>query len=830
MNPFLLAWRFLRRDARAGELPLLALAIAVAVAALASVGFLSDRITQGLEHRANQLLAGDVLLKADAPWSEAIATEAGTRGLVISESILFNSMVSTEEQALLSGIKAVGQGYPLRGEVRIAPALDAPEHRAQGIPAQGEVWVDEALLSGLQRRVGDSLSVGLVEFRIAAVLRHESDRGGSFFSFLPRLMLNTADLPATGLLALGARAEYRLHLIGPSQAVASFQQWLTPRLERGQTADDIGQAQPQVRMALDQAGRFLRLAALLAIVLSAVAVGLCAHRFVQRHQQACAVLRCLGARQGQIAGLYALEALFLALMASALGLAVGWVTQQGLAYGVAQLTGEALPPPSWAPVGQGMALGLLLTLGFALPRFLELARTPPLRVLREEATRRSPLSLGVSGMAGLGFLGLVFWVAQDPVLAVAASVGLVVSLGGFALLAHTGLWAVAGLGRRFRGGFGFNHALAALARRRASATLQITALGLGICALLILTVVQADLVKNWQNRVPADAPNRFILNILPTQVAPLSAFFESQGFQKVPMYPMIRGRLVAINAVPVNPDAFEEARAQRLARREFNLSFGTDLPGHNTVVSGQWHGQAHSGFSVEHSLMGSFSLKLGDVLSFDVAGQRITAPITSFRELDWDSMQVNFFVIASPDLFAAHAPTLITSLHWPEDKTALIPGFVRDFPNLSLIDVGSILRQIESVFNELIRVVQWVFAFALLAGLVVLLSALQATHDERAHEQALLRTLGASKHAIMRAFGIEFLVCGLLTGFLAGLGALLAGYALATGVFKLDAYTPSLWVLLQGMLAGVLLIGLAGFWHIRVLLAHPPLWRLRALG
>jgi putative ABC transport system permease protein len=829
VNSIFLAWAFLRRDARAGELPLLALAIAVAVAALASVGFLSERITQGMTQRANQLLAGDRLLKSDTPWPAKIQTEAQKRGLTLTASALFNSMVSTEEQALLAGIKVVREGYPLRGEVRIARDVEAPESRADGIPSPGEVWVDERLLLGLGLKVGDLLSVGLLELRVAALLRHESDRGTAFFSFLPRLMMNEADLEKAGLLVTGSRADYRLHVIGASDALAGFTEWLTPRLERGQSIDDIGQAQPQVRMALDQAERFLRLAALLAIVLSAVAVGLCAHRFVQRHQEACAVLRCLGARQGQIATLHALELLFLALLASAAGLFVAWLTQFFLGHLVTGVTGEALPPPSWAPVWQGLGLGLILTLGFALPRFLSLAQTPPLRVLRREAARLPPSSLGVWLVSGLAFFALVLWVAKDATLGLGVALGLVLGFGGFAVLARIGLWMLAHMGRLFKTGFGPRHALAALERRKASTLLQITALGLGICALLILTVVQTDLVRSWQGRIPADAPNRFILNILPTQVAPLSAFFESQGFGKVAMYPMIRGRLVAINDVPVNPDAFEEARAQRLARREFNLSFGTQLPNHNTVVSGQWHGATQTGFSVEQSLMGSFSLKLGDILHFDVAGQRITAPITSFRELDWDSMQVNFFVIASPDLFAAHAPTLITSLHWPEEKTALIPGVVRDFPNLTLIDVEAIVRQIESVFGELIKVVQAVFVFALLAGMVVLFSALQATHDERAHEQALLRTLGARKQAIMAAFGIEFGICGLLTGLLAGLGAVLAGSVLATGLFKIEDYSPSWWAVPQGMLAGVLLIGLAGFWQIRILLAHPPLWRLRAL-
>src|SRR5690606_8872800 len=304
MNTLRLAWRMMLRDLRAGELHLLGLAIVIAVASLASVGFLADRVAHGLDREANQLLGGDLLLRADHPWTEEVREEARSRGLAVTDTVLFTSMGSTEDAAELAGVKVVGEGYPLRGSIRVAPGPNQADAVADSLPARGGPWLDERLYASLGVRTGDIVGFGNTEFRVAGMVTFESDRGANFFSLLPRAIFNLADLDDTGLIVTGSRAVYRLHVAGEPAAVDEFEAWVTPRLGRGQRLETIENARPEVRSALDQAQRFLRLAALLAVILAAVAVGLSSRRFMRRHLDACAVMRCLGAAQSRVLSVF----------------------------------------------------------------------------------------------------------------------------------------------------------------------------------------------------------------------------------------------------------------------------------------------------------------------------------------------------------------------------------------------------------------------------------------------------------------------------------------------------------------------------------------------
>lgn len=831
MKRLRLAARMMLRDLRAGELHLLGLAILIAVASLTSVGFLADRVGRALDREANQLLGGDLLLRADRPWPEAFAEEAGRRGLRQTTTILFTSMASTAEAAQLTGVKVVADDYPLRGAVRIAPGPNRPDALAGRAPAPGEVWLDERLFAELGVATGDRVGLGEVEFRVGAMLTFESDRGANFFSLLPRAMFNAADLAATGLLGPGSRASWRLHVAGSQEAVAGFERWARERLERGQVVETIDNARPEVRASLDQAQRFLRLAALLAVILAAVAVGLSARRFMQRHLDGCAVMRCLGARQSQVLAIVVGEFLLFGLLAALLGGGVGWTVQAGLAGGLRELLATELPAPSLLPLAHGVVVGMVLLAGFVLPQLLRLGRVSTVRVLRREFDAAEPLSGGAWALGFAALLGLIFWIAADLRLGLMVALGFAGALGLFALAA----WGALRLAGRFKGqgslrGGGWRYGVAALGRRMGGSVMQVTALGLGMTALLLLTLVRADLLDNWSRMAPPDAPNRFVINIQPEQREGIAAQFAAAGLPVPKIEPMIRGRMDAIDGRTIDPDAYEDSRTRRLAEREFNLSYAAALPEGNRVVAGRWHGDARTPqFSVEKGLAQTFGLKLGDVVRFEIAGRMVEAPITSVRELEWDSMRVNFFFIASEGLLEAYPASLITSFHLPAAAHDFTTRLVNAFPNLSVIDTAAVLAQVRSLTDRLIVVVQFVFVFAVLAGLVVLYAALQSTHDEREYELAMLRTLGARNRQVRQALLAEFLVLGGVAGVLAGLGASVLGWALATWVFKM-AYVPSALPLLVAVVLGAGGVVAGGWLGTRALLSRPPLASLRALA
>jgi len=825
MTSFRLAFRMLLRDLRAGELHLLALALIVAVASLASVGFLTDRVSRSLNREATQLLGGDLLLSADKAWEEPVRTQARAAGLQVADTMTFSSMVSADDAFQLVAVKAVSAGYPLRGQGKTASARNAPDRVMPGGPPVGEIWPDERVMAELGVQVGEHIQLGTKTFTIGGVLTFESDRGVNFFSMLPRVMINTADLAATGLIQTGSRVRYRLHVAGDRLDVDAFRKAIEPQLTRGQEIESVDNARPEVRIALDRAERFLRLAATLAVVLAAVAIGLSARRFMRRHIDGCAVMRCLGAQQGQLVRIHLIQFVGFGLAASLIGVGLAWAVQGALGAGLAPVLHSALPPPGITPVFHGLLVGLVLLLGFVLPHVISLARVPTLRVIRRELEDSRTLTTlaWITGLASL--VGIVIWVANDLTLGLWVSLGFVVALGAFALLSALGFSVAARSGANTAGGW--RYGFQALRRRLGSHVVQATALGLGLMALLVLTLVRADLLAAWRDTVPADAPNRFVINLQPDQRDDFLAWFRAAGLPEPELSPMIRGRLVAINGARVNPDQFAPGRAQRLAEREFNLSYGARLPAGNTVVQGNWHGQtSRPEFSVESGVAQTLDIQVGDTVTFDVAGQAVSAPVTSARDLRWDSMRVNFFFIASGGVLNDYPASLITSFHLPENRRDVGLGLTKAFPNLSLIDVGAVMGQVESMIDRLIMVVQLVFGFAVAAGVVVLLAALQSTQDERAREFAIMRALGARQRQLHQTLVVEFALMGLTAGALAGVGASLVGWLLAVKVFDMS-YMPALSPVVAGAVVGSLGVVTAGWVGARRLMRQAPLSLLR---
>lgn len=821
--------RMTARDWRAGELRLLAAALIVAVAAVTSVGFLVDRIRLGLERDATQLLGADLVLSSDTPITGDAIERAAAAQLQTASTVTFPSMAisaADADKSALSAVKAVSPGYPLRGTMRVADAVGQSDKVTREIPARGEVWVDGQLLQGLGLAPGDSLKLGETTFRIGKIIAIEPDRGTQFINFAPRVMLNIEDLAATQLIANGSRVTYRLLVAGERPAVRAYSTALEQQLQRGQRVETLEGGRPEMQRTLDRAERFLALVALLAAMIAAVAVAAAARRFSLRHLDSCAMMRCLGLAQADIFRLFALEFVLIGLVACVAGMALGYAAHYVLLNALGSLISTTLPQPSLLPAGQGLACGLVLLLGFALPPLAQLRHVPPVRVLRKDVglpTGRVALGY-LAGFAG--FFALLLWSSNDLKIGSLTAGGFAIGLVVFALVAWLVLKLLAPLrGITGRLGISWRFAIAAVQRRPAAAVIQLVSLAVGLMALLLLTVTRTDLVDAWRQAAPADAPNRFVINIQPDQAASVGQRLSSAGVD-APLYPMIRGRLIQINGRAVGPESFSDDRAQRLVDREFNLSYAADAPSHNSITAGRWFADGSDELSIEEGIAETLDIELNDALTFDIAGQQVTARVTSMRKVNWDSMRANFFVIMPPSLLKDAPASFISAFHLPAAQASLTGDLLQQFPNLTVIDMTAVFRQIQAVIDQVIAAVEFLFVFTLAAGVLVLYAALASSRDERVREAGLLRALGASRKQLSRAQIAEMFCIGALAGLLAAIGASVIGWVLARYAFEFD-YTVSPWVFVGGIAGGSAAALIGGWFGLRGVLQTPPLATLR---
>jgi putative ABC transport system permease protein len=839
-----LAWRQTLRDFRAGELRLLALAVLLAVAALTAVGFFADRLATGLERNARQLLGGDAVVSSDQPAPGELAAYARSLGLRVASSTGFPSMGRAPDElgsaTRLVSVKAVSPEYPLRGTLQLRRTPDGLVETLAAAPQPGTAWVDAALLDALQLQVGQPLLLGDARLTIERIIVVEPDRGSGFASFAPRVMLAQADLEATGLIQPGSRVNHRLAVAAPTDwsanrgetAVQRFVAHTEARIQagnwRGINVENLQSGRPEMRQTLDRAEKFLNLVALLAALLSAVAVGIAAREFAARHLDDCAMLRVLGLSQRRIAGAYALEFGLLGVLASAAGVGVGLLVHNVFVWLLAGLVEADLPPPSAWPALFGLGVGLTLLMGFGLPPVQQLARVPPLRVIRRDVGGLKASSAGVL-LAGVGgFAALLMAVSADPRLGGIAVGGFAVAVGVFALLA----WGAVHLLRRSVPDSGAPRWLALatrqLAARPAFAVLQVSSLAVGLLALVLLVLLRTDLISSWRQATPPDAPNRFVINLQPEQAQAFRQRLDAAGVQGYDWYPMIRGRLTAINGRPVSAEQYSDARAARLVEREFNLSHSAQMPAHNQLVGGRWVADEAGGASVEEGLAQQLGLKLGDVLRFDIAGVPHEARITTLRKVDWGSMRVNFFVLFPQAEMPGLPASWISAFRAPA-----VAGFdnalSREFPNITNIDVSATIGQVQRVLDQVIRAVEFLFGFTLVAGLVVLFAAITATREARAREFAIMRAMGASSRLLAQVQRTELLGVGALAGLLASGAAMIVGWLLARYVFEFS-WTPAPWVPLAGAVVGALLALAAGWWGLREVLRRPVLETLRRAG
>jgi putative ABC transport system permease protein len=828
-----LAWRFFWRDLRSGALRVLMVAVVLAVAALSSVSFFADRMSAGLTRDAAQLLGGDAVLRSDRPTPPEVVAMAQRQSLGTTQWVAFPTMARAPDErggeARLVALKAVAAGYPLRAKATLMGA-DGVAQPVQQPPARGTVWVDPQLLGVLGLSLGDTLWLGDSRLRIAAQITRETDRGTGFSSFSPRVMMHADDLPATALVQPASRVTYRLAVAGEPAAVQRFvaeaQAWLARDEVRGARLETLASGRPETNQTLERARKFLSLVAMLTVLLSALAVALGAFGYAQSRLDTCALLRVLGLSQRAMVRAFAWQFAGVALLAASVGLALGFGLHQAFVWLLGALVSTNLPAPGWGTVGLGVALAFTLLLCFGLPSVLQLVRVPPLRVIRRDMGSAQAQPLWLAGLGLLALVVVLLLTASDFTMGALA-------IGGVLAVAWL-CWWVTGLALRALRALvreGVAPGWWVLATRQVSARpwlvrLQVASLAVGMLALLLLLLLRTDLVASWRAATPPDAPNRFVINIQPDQAEAFQNSLRQAGVATYDWYPMLRGRWVALNGQPVQPETLDGDRAQRLAEREFNLSYNAQLPNHNIVTQGQWQGNQPASISVEDGLAETLGLKLGDRMTFDLAGVPVTARITSLRQVDWTSMRVNFFVMFTqadlPDL----PRTFIAAYRSPTNDSLLDNALARAYPNITLVNTTATIAQVQAVLNQVVRAVEFLFAFSVAAGLVVLVATLQASRAARERETALYRALGATQGLLVRMQRAELLGVGALAGFMASVGALAVGWALARWVFAF-AWTPNAWWVALGVVVGALLAWAAGWWSLRVVLRTPAWQTLR---
>ncbi len=821
------ALRSLSRDLKAGELTVLLAAVVVAVTSMTAVGFFTDRVARAVQAQAAETLAADLVISSPAAMDSEYLVMGEASELRTASAFGFPTVAQAGDERSLAMVNAVSDGYPLRGEVRLADEIFGKAYKATSVPEPGTTWAEAGVLARLNVDVGGDIQLGSVVFRVTRVLEFRPDQSMGFLGMAPSMLVNIDDVPAMNVIKEGSRVNYKYLFAGTPENVQEFRRDLNTKIkdeERVRTVDD---ASEQIAAAIDRARRFLTLASLVTVILAAVATAMATRRYALRHLDTVALIKSFGTTQSFIQRSTLLQLALIVAGTAFIGTLLGYGAQNMLSALLSELTPFELPEPSMRASALGLVTAVTVAVGFALPHLLQLKTTPPLRVLRRDASP-PPLSSGlVYTVALLALVAMIWSIVQQLQLLLWIIAGLLVT----ALVSLFAGWVLVRVFTRFRGagGVAWRYGLANISRRGSESVVQIVAFGISLMVLLLLTLVRNDLLNDWRRTLPEDAPNYFMFNIEPEEWDGISTLLESELGAVPDFLPLIRGRMSSINGVPVDDYKFPTRQGSGFIRREANLTWAAKLPDSNKLVAGKWWAEDYDGalqVSLEDKFAANIGVSVGDEIGFNIGGEEIVVPVTSIRLVQWDSLSPNFYLIFSPGDVRKLPQTYLSSLYIADDERSVLKTLLQRYPSVTLLDLEVTLAQIRGIIDKASAAVQYVFLFTLLAGIVVLLAAIQVTSDERRFESALLHTLGARRRQILQGIAAEFIALGGLAGFLAALGASAVGYVLATQVFNLDyEVNTALW--LTGLLSGAVIVGLTGTLATRKAVNEPPVRVLR---
>ncbi|MEI6066046.1 MAG: FtsX-like permease family protein [Methylococcaceae bacterium] len=827
MSRFNLALRLLWRDSRSGELTILIVALIIAVTSSTTIALFSDRLQRTMTNQTAEFLAADLVISSPTPVPSEWLTKATQLNLAQARTAEFSSVLIEHEELLLAGIKAVSAAYPLRGFLKTTTENYSTETITHNGPAQGTAWLEKRIFSALKLKLGDPLTVGEKQLTITHIITYEPDKKGDFYSFSPRVMINEADLNATGIVQPGSHVHYFFQFSGDTKALTEFNQWLKPQLNPSQRIMDIHEDRPELGSALNRAERYLGLSSTLVILISGVAIAMATRRYTERHFNVTALLRCLGCKQNEILWLYSSQFVVLGLFASAAGCLLGWFAQEALFYLLKELLPQHVASPGLLAVFFGFIIGMAVLLGFALPPLLRLKQVSPLRVLRRELEPMPGSAWLIYGLS-FGIMGLLIWKYTDDIKMTASILGIgLITLLALGLLVY-GLLNLAGRALPSMS-LTWRFGLQGLLKNSRASVSQILAFSITLVAMVLSFTVRTDLIDNWQKQLPDNAPNHFALNIFPSQQADFKRELQQQHINGSQFFPVVKGRLVEINNTPVQQIVSKDTQGENATHRELSLTWTQELPEENKIVAGNWWATQQAGLvSVEQKLADSLKIKLGDHLLFTVGSQQIKATVTSIRALRWDTMKPNFYMIFSPGTLDAYPSTFITSFYLPETQKNVLNTLVKKYPGTTILEVDLILQQFKTILTQLTQAINYLLYFALMAGFTVLFAAVYATLDNRIYEGALMRTLGANRSLLRKTHIIEFGTLGLISGLLSVVISEAIMYALYTQVMNME-YHPSFYLWTTIPLTGALFVGMAGCWGVRQVLNKSPLRVLREL-
>ncbi len=812
---------------RAGSLKVLVFSLVLAVAAITAVSFFTQRIDTALNQQGGLLLGADLVLSANHALPENFEQRAATLGLASVRSYEFPSMVVFGNSSQLVEVKAVGQGFPLRGDLTIGATTNEVGRVVRAIPKLGQVWVEPRLAHLLNLQVGSEVEVGERKFSVSAILLHEPSRGGDMFSFVPRLMMNAADLASTKLLQYGSRAKFQLLLASTPDKVNQYISLTQPELSRGEKIQDLRNARPEIKLALEKAQQFLGLSAMVSVILAMVAMLLSSMPYIKQSLDSFALMRCFGASQNTVMQLLAIQTLLIAFFSALIGIALGFMAQLGLAQLAGSLFVEALPPAGLMPMVVGMVASIAMMFAVVLPHVWQMRHLSAMNILRRE-TLMQPLSVQLKFLpAALTMSAMVFWQAQDFKIAL-ATIGAILLLCLLVIACAYGfVWLTPRLLTLSPKSPSLNAVklgVLGLKRRFATSTIQMIGFSMGLMVLILLALIRGDLIHNWQASLPIDAPNRFVINIQPAQIDGIHQFFAQQHIKNATIFPMVKARLMRKNGIAVKPEDFDDERARHLAEREFNLSWAAQMQSDNQLLSGRWWKSSDVGkpyISLEQDLAKTLGIQLGDQLEFEIAASPITLTVISLRKVEWDSMRANFFAVTPPGVLERFNANYISSFHLPLRADGPLNQLLRQYPNLTIIDVAALMQQVRGIMQKMSSTVQYVFTFSLIAGCAVLYAALVATHEERILDATLLRVFGASRRQVTIAYIAEFSCIGLIAALVAVIAANLLAYYMSAHIFNIP-FTFNFGLALLSMLISACIIPFAAWLGLRRFLNIPP--------
>ena len=846
-----LALKLVRRDWRSGELNILGLALIIAVAASTAVSLFGHRLARTMETQAAEFLAADLVVSSHEADADAWFSKAVEMGLKTARTVEFPSVLVENNELLLTGAKAVSDAYPLRGALRTTASDIAAETVANEAPPPGTAWVDNRVLNSLKLSLGDSVTLGEKPLKLARIITHEPDRRGDLYSLSPRILFNLADLEATAVIRPGSNAHYYALFAGDVKAILEFKQWLKPLLHPGQKLVDIHEDRPELGNALSRAERYLGLSSIVIVLIAGVAIAMSARRYSERHYDLTALLKCMGAKERDVLTIHLLQYLVIGMVFSLVGCILGFLAQEGVAWWLKGILPHELVPPAWYAPLFGVAVGLFVLFGFALPPMLSLKRLPPLRVLRRDLAPMPSSAWTVYGLA-LVTLSLLVWRYTGDGRMTAIVLGIALATLGVAgllvlalLKALRRLIPLLGLSWRF--------GLQNLTRRPRLGMVQILAFGLTATAMLVSLLVRTELIQEWQRQLPPNAPNYFALNLFEGDLPAFREFLSQHGIIASDFYPIVRGRFTEVNGVDVHTLTHKDSQGEGAANRDLSLTWSEVPPTDNRLTEGEWWGDSpasafelgrRSGrqeippaplfqrevkpglVSVEAKLAESLQIKLGDKLGFSIDGQKLDAVVVSLRSVRWDTMRPNFYMIFSPGTLNGFPARWLTSFYCPQNKKADLVGLAKRFPAVTLLEVDQLLKQFQTILKEISLSIDFVLTFALAAGFAVLFASVRATLDERLREDALLRAMGASRSLLRKSLTVEFATLGLLSGLLAAAATEAIAWALFSKTFELHArFHWQMWILAP--LAGILAVGVSGYIHTRGIVRSSPVKVLR---